>query len=77
MARLLLTYLQEFNPTKGGIEMRKLSVIFAAIMMLGTMTSAVAGPAFFTHVQIPESESMLFFGIGLFLLAKAAEKSKD
>jgi hypothetical protein len=77
MARLLLKHLQEFNPTKGGIEMRKLSVIFAAIMVLGTMTSAVAGSAFFAHVQIPESESMLFFGIGLFLLAKAAEKSKD
>ena len=58
--------------------MRKLSVIFAAVMMLGTITSAVAGPAFFAHVQqIPESESMLFFGIGLLLLAKAAEKSKD
>ena len=57
--------------------MKKLSVIFAAVMMLGTITSAVAGPAFLAHVQIPESESMLFFGIGLFLLAKAAEKSKD
>ncbi|WP_319588060.1 hypothetical protein [uncultured Desulfobulbus sp.] len=57
--------------------MRKLSVIFAAVMMLGTITSAVAGPAFLAHVQIPESESMLFFGIGLLLLAKAAEKSKD
>jgi hypothetical protein len=77
MAWLLLTHLQEYNPTKGGIEMKKLLVIFAAIMMLGTITSAVAGPAFFAHVQIPESESMLFFGIGLLLLAKAAEKSKD
>jgi len=57
--------------------MKKLSVIFAAVMVLGTITSAAAGPAFFAHVQILESESMLFFGIGLFLLAKAAEKSKD
>jgi hypothetical protein len=57
--------------------MRKLSIIIAALMMLGTITSAVASPAFLAHIQIPESESMLFFGIGLFLLAKAAEKSKD
>jgi len=57
--------------------MKKLSIIIAAVMMLGTITSAVASPAFLAHIQIPESESMLLFGIGLFLLAKAAEKSKD
>jgi len=54
--------------------MKKLLLGLVTMAMIAVFSIAIAGNSPVTLPQNSESTSMLFMGIGLFLLAKLAEK---